>query len=127
MSHQDVRSHPLLLSSRSRVLGIRVALVFIAVAFPLCQKMLRCASIGAGLLSLWAGLANAQGHYADNQADLVQDNERAAANFPDVDGVELLSPAFLDTKSVPAGFANGTSGPTDEATMGNVLTYAIDN
>lgn len=72
--------------------------------------------LGAGLL--FAGLANAQGHYADNQAALLQDSEAVAANFPDVEGVTLYSPAFLNPESVPAGFENGTSGPTDEAEMG---------
>ncbi|KAH7311510.1 hypothetical protein B0I35DRAFT_377684 [Stachybotrys elegans] len=66
---------------------------------------------------LLAGLANAQGHYADNQVALVQDSELVAANFPDVEGIELLSPAFINPESVPAGFDNGTSGPTDETTM----------
>lgn len=73
-----------------------------------------CASV------LLAGLANAQGHYADNQVALLQDSEAVAANFPDVEGVTLYSPAFLNPESVPAGFQNGTSGPTDEAAMGNV-------
>jgi hypothetical protein len=72
--------------------------------------------LGAGLLL--AGLAYAQGHYADNQAALLQDSEAVAANFPDVEGVTLYSPAFLNPESVPAGFQNGTSGPTDEAEMG---------
>jgi hypothetical protein len=80
--------------------------------------MIHSTAINAGLLGFWASLALAQGHYADNQGVLIQDNEQAAANFPDVEGIELLSPAFLYPESVPAGFANGTSGPTDEATMG---------
>lgn len=67
-----------------------------------------------------AGLANSQGHYADNQATLLQDSEAVAANFPDVEGVTLYSPAFLNPEAVPAGFQNGTSGPTDEAAMGRV-------
>ncbi|KAM5345160.1 hypothetical protein ACJ41O_011022 [Fusarium nematophilum] len=72
------------------------------------------ATLAAGIL--YAGLTSAL-RYADNQVALVQDGDEAAKNFPDVEGVELLSPAFTDPKSVPAGFENGTSGPTSDATM----------
>ena len=67
---------------------------------------------------LYAGLATAQLRYADNQADLVKDSDEAAKHFPDVKGIQLESPAFTNPKSVPAGFDNGTSGPTDDATLG---------
>ncbi|KAM0546487.1 hypothetical protein ACHAPJ_010847 [Fusarium lateritium] len=66
---------------------------------------------------LYAGLATAQLRYADNQADLVKDSDEAAKHFPDVKGIQLESPAFTNPKSVPAGFDNGTSGPTDDATL----------
>jgi hypothetical protein len=71
--------------------------------------------LGAALLL--GGLAHAQSRYADNQVALVPDSEAVSANFPDVEGIELLSPAFLSPETVPAGFENGTSGPTDGATM----------
>lgn len=67
---------------------------------------------------LYAGLATAQQRYAHNQVTVVKDSDEASKNFPDVDEVKLESPAFTDPKSVPAGFANGTSGPTDDATLG---------
>ncbi|KAK2030032.1 carboxypeptidase [Colletotrichum zoysiae] len=71
----------------------------------------------AALGLLRAGLAAAKLTYASNQARILRDSEAVAANFPDVEGVELLSPAFVNPESVPSGFAKGTSGPTDEATL----------
>ncbi|RSL90013.1 hypothetical protein CEP51_000910 [Fusarium floridanum] len=73
------------------------------------------ATLTAGLL--YVGLATAAHRYADNQVALVRDSDEAAKNFPDVEGVELYSPPFTDPKSVPARFENGTSGPTDDATL----------
>lgn len=74
------------------------------------------ATFAAGLL--YVGLATAAHRYADNQVALVKDSDEAAKNFPDVEDVEIYSPSFTDPKSVPAGFKNGTSGPTDDATLG---------
>ncbi|KAF4984066.1 hypothetical protein FZEAL_679 [Fusarium zealandicum] len=71
-------------------------------------------SLATGLL--YTGIATAL-RYADNQVALVRDGEEAAKNFPDVEGIKLYSPAFTDPKSVPDGFENGTSGPTDDATL----------
>ncbi|KAH7254451.1 hypothetical protein MRS44_016870 [Fusarium solani] len=84
------------------------------------------ATLTAGLL--YVGLATAAHRYADNQVALVRDSDEAAKNFPDVKGVELYSPPFTDPKSVPAGFENGTSGPTDDATLDYFLqTLAARN
>jgi hypothetical protein len=66
---------------------------------------------------LCAGLATAV-RYNDNQVALIKDSDDAAKNFPSVKGIELKSPAFTNPKGIPAGFDNGTSGPTDDATMG---------
>jgi len=55
--------------------------------------------------------------YGGNHDPLEKDEDLVAAHFPDTDD-ELLSPAFLDPASVPAGFSNGTEGPTDDATLG---------
>ncbi|OBR12761.1 Carboxypeptidase 2 [Colletotrichum higginsianum IMI 349063] len=75
-----------------------------------------------------AGLATAQLTYADNQPKVIRDSEAVAANFPEVEGVELFSPAFASPESVPSTFANGTSGPTDEATLDHFLrTLAARN
>ncbi|TQN66099.1 Carboxypeptidase 2, partial [Colletotrichum shisoi] len=82
----------------------------------------------ATLAVLRAGLATAQLSYADNQSKVIRDSEAVAANFPEVEGVELFSPAFASPESVPSTFANGTSGPTDEATLDHFLrTLAARN
>lgn len=65
---------------------------------------------------LCAGLAAAV-RYNDNQVALIKDSDEAAKIFPSVKGIELKSPAFTNPKGIPAGFDNGTSGPTDDATM----------
>lgn len=66
-----------------------------------------------------AGIAQAQS-YANNSRSHVPDNPLVAAAFPDVD-IELLSPAFLNPETIPAGFAENTAGPTDQATLGMSL------
>lgn len=66
---------------------------------------------------LQAGLTVAL-RYADNQVKVVKDSDAASAHFKDLDGIELYSPAFVTPDSVPAQFENGTSGPTNGATMG---------
>lgn len=55
--------------------------------------------------------------YGDNWAPTTLDSDIVTQNFPDVD-IPLLSPAFLNPESVPAGFSNGTAGPTDDIELG---------
>ncbi|KAI9155575.1 LOW QUALITY PROTEIN: Carboxypeptidase 2 [Paramyrothecium foliicola] len=76
--------------------------------------------LGAGLLCA-AGLATAQVRYANNQVPTVKDTAVIAKNFPDVEGLELQSPAFTDPESVPEAFTNGTVGPTSQETMEEFL------
>lgn len=57
--------------------------------------------------------------YGHNWVLVRKDNETVAANFPDVSGIELISPAFANSGSIPAGFSNGTAGPTDHHVMGS--------
>ncbi|KAL1627521.1 hypothetical protein SLS56_006345 [Neofusicoccum ribis] len=76
---------------------------------------------GLALGLFHAGLAAAQFAYADNQVPVTQDDDLIAVNFPEVSGIDLLSPAFASPETVPSGFANGTSGPTDEATLDSFL------
>jgi hypothetical protein len=71
---------------------------------------------------LYAGLATAV-RYNDNQVALVKDGDEAAKNFPEVEQIQLQSPAFIDPKSIPAGFDNGTSGPTSDATLSMISTH----
>ncbi|KAH7185147.1 uncharacterized protein B0J16DRAFT_398868 [Fusarium flagelliforme] len=51
--------------------------------------------------------------YGENWAPTIKDSDLVAANFPDVN-ITLRSPAFLNPETVPARFANGTEGPTDD-------------
>ncbi|KAI1881873.1 hypothetical protein JX265_000699 [Neoarthrinium moseri] len=66
------------------------------------------------LLAL-AGLSEAV-QYGNNHVAVSRDKDLVAANFPDV-AVDLPSPAFRAPDSVPEGFAEGTEGPTDDATL----------
>jgi hypothetical protein len=75
----------------------------------------------SSILSVTAALlcqTHAQSQYGENQRGTIKDSDVVAAAFPDVEGVELLSPAFLNPESTPPGWANGTDGPTDDAEMG---------
>lgn len=56
--------------------------------------------------------------YADNRRPALKDSPQVAANFPDVENVELLSPAFLDEDSVPDGFVDNQAGPTSQIILG---------
>lgn len=73
------------------------------------------------LLTVWlAGLTSFEvsaAGYGRNHVPVRRDNESVAANFPDVDGVTLNAPAFLNLDSISSGFSNGSAGPTDDATM----------
>lgn len=68
-----------------------------------------------GLLCLTCVEAVQYGH---NYVFVRRDNELVAANFEDVKGYELLSPAFMSPETVPATFANGTDGPTSDVEVG---------
>jgi hypothetical protein len=76
-------------------------------------------------LYCFAGAVHAQGSagsasrttYGNNDLAIDFDDEAISRNFQDVD-IQLLSPAFTNPESVPAGFSNGTSGPTPLHEMG---------
>jgi hypothetical protein len=59
--------------------------------------------------------------YASNIRPVVIDAPQVAANFPDIEGIQLQSPAFLSPENVPATFASGTSGPTPQRDLGMAL------
>jgi hypothetical protein len=64
---------------------------------------------------------SAQGlQYGENQRGTIKDSEIVAQAFPDVEGIQLLSPAFLRPNFTPPGWTNGTDGPTDDAEMGKI-------
>jgi hypothetical protein len=53
-----------------------------------------------------------------NYSPTSKDNEAVSLAFQDID-VDLFSPAFLRPETIStATFANGTSGPTNETTLG---------
>lgn len=55
-----------------------------------------------------------------NYSPVDKDNDAISQAYQDVD-VELYSPAFLRPETIPADtFANGTSGPTNETTLGRL-------
>ncbi|KAH7070758.1 hypothetical protein BKA63DRAFT_83824 [Paraphoma chrysanthemicola] len=68
------------------------------------------------LLPLLVGVALGDA-YANNQNPIVVDSPQVAANFPDIEGVEILAPAFLNPETVPSTWSNGTSGPTPQSTL----------
>ena len=48
----------------------------------------------------------------------IKDSKIVAAAFPDVQGIDLISPAFISPSTLPAGWSNGTEGPTDLSELG---------
>ncbi len=86
--------------------------------------------ISVGLLSLTPVVECVQ--YGHNHVPVRRDNEAVAVNFQDVEGFELIAPAFTSPEGVPPEFANGTEGPTNDATMGTfhdkvILTTLINH
>jgi hypothetical protein len=75
--------------------------------------------------SLTISSVYAQSRYAANTVPLYDEPQAVAANFPDPI-VELYSPAFLDSDSVPDGFTDGTSGPTSQALLESFLQKLAD-
>lgn len=73
-------------------------------------------SVTAILLAI--GGAHAQLQYGNNERVTTKDSDAVAAAFPEIEGFELLSPAFLKPESTPPGWENGTEGPTSLAEMG---------
>jgi hypothetical protein len=62
--------------------------------------------------------------YGENQVVVSKDSDVVAAAFPDVN-ITLLSPAFMNPETVPATFANGTDGPTDDTDLGKTVLVAF--
>lgn len=78
-------------------------------------------------ISLLHGLSNAQSDptprsgstYGGNYLAVTRDSETVASAFPDVNGIDLLSPYFTKPESILPGFQNGTQGPTDDSELGD--------
>ncbi|KIV96674.1 hypothetical protein PV10_00508 [Exophiala mesophila] len=56
---------------------------------------------------------------------VLKDHEAIAQHFPDPN-VTLLSPAFLWPETIPPGFKEGTSAPTDEGTLDLFLSLLAE-
>lgn len=63
------------------------------------------------------GVASAA-KYGYNSLTVLRDTEIVAANFPDTN-VTLLAPAF-QTDQFPAGWTEGTEGPTPDVELGKL-------
>ncbi|OLN83713.1 Carboxypeptidase 2-like protein 3 [Colletotrichum chlorophyti] len=74
--------------------------------------MVTSSRLGLVGLALFAAAEATQ--YGYNHVTVRKDSDVVAANFQDVEGVDLLSPAFLKPETKPGGFADGTKGPTDD-------------
>ncbi|KAK1711913.1 carboxypeptidase [Colletotrichum acutatum] len=64
--------------------------------------------------------------YGYNHVTVRKDTDIVAANFKDIEGVDLLSPAFLTPETIPAGFSDGTQGPTDDDLLDSFVQDLAD-
>ncbi|GJC80888.1 carboxypeptidase 2 [Colletotrichum liriopes] len=79
-----------------------------------------------GLLGL-SLLASAQAtKYGYNHVAVRKDSDIVAANFKAIEGVDLLSPAFLTPDTIPGGFSDGTKGPTDDDLLDSFVQGLAD-
>ncbi|KAF4990451.1 hypothetical protein FDECE_14392 [Fusarium decemcellulare] len=81
---------------------------------------LRALLLYIGSVQAQSGGPRGPATYGWNYSPTSKDNEAVSRNYQNID-IELLSPAFLDPKSVPEGFKNGTAGPTDDDTLDHFL------
>ena len=75
-------------------------------------------TLSAATLILTFGGAHSQLQYGNNERETSKDSDIVAQAFPEVEGIELLSPAFITPESTPPGWENDTDGPTSLSTMG---------
>lgn len=81
-------------------------------------------TITASIVPLAFQLAAAQSDdssppgYANRNLPVQKDDEKVSKNFKDVDGIELLSPAFLNPEISPDGWENGTASATPQIHQG---------
>lgn len=74
------------------------------------------------ILLLFSAGAFARLQYGNNERVTTKDSDAVSEAFPEVEGIELLSPAFLRPGSTPPGWGNGTEGPTSLAEMGKAYS-----
>lgn len=56
--------------------------------------------------------------YGDNASPVERDSEAISRNYPAIDSVTLLSPAFTNPETIPEGWYQGTSQPTPDYVLG---------
>lgn len=82
---------------------------------------MRVSSTSACLVQVFLlGLPLVQGQatYGENYLSVSRDSETVSRAFPEVEGIELLSPAFTNPDTLPEGWRNGTEGPTSDTELG---------
>ncbi|KAF4547994.1 Zinc carboxypeptidase-like protein 2 [Elsinoe fawcettii] len=62
-------------------------------------------------------LVRGQATYGENYLSVSRDSEVVSRAFPELEGIELISPAFTNPDSLPAGWRNGTEGPTSDTEL----------
>ncbi|KAM3424494.1 hypothetical protein BST61_g6498 [Cercospora zeina] len=72
-----------------------------------------CQCLALAILTPHLFHALAQSAYGDNYLQVTKDSDIVASAFPEVEGIELIAPAFTNPDTLPAGWTNGSSGPTD--------------
>ena len=77
----------------------------------MCRMKAKLRCLGCSVLAMYLDPT-----YGNNYNEVEKDDEAISRNYPDID-IDLLSPAFLSPETVPAGFANGTAGPTPDFVM----------
>ncbi|TKX25920.1 carboxypeptidase-2 [Elsinoe australis] len=81
---------------------------------------MRVSSTSACLVQVFLlGLPLVQGQatYGENYLSVSRDSETVSRAFPEVEGIELLSPAFTNPDTLPEGWRNGTEGPTSDTEL----------
>ncbi|PSK56594.1 hypothetical protein B9Z65_6218 [Elsinoe australis] len=81
---------------------------------------MRVSSTSACLVQVFLlGLPLVQGQatYGGNYLSVSRDSETVSRAFPEVEGIELLSPAFTNLDTLPEGWRNGTEGPTSDTEL----------
>lgn len=92
---------------------LRIILVLSIITMTLISKPCLFA-----LYALLPFALTTQATYGDNHLEVAKDSDIVASAFPDIKGVNLIAPAFVNPQTVPVSFQNGTSGPTSLYELG---------
>jgi hypothetical protein len=78
-------------------------------------------SLRLAFISLWTVTSVQASQYGHNYLTVEKDSAIVAKAFQDVEGINLIAPAF-NSDTVPVEFSNGTSGPTSDDVLGEDTT-----